>query len=47
VIPSVDRPKRFYIKLCDNWLTTGERLVDLSDFCPVVDAMSAREMRQE
>ena len=47
VIPSVHRFKCFYIRLYDKWLTTGERLGDLSDFCSVVDAVSARETRQE
>jgi hypothetical protein len=47
LLSCVDRSKRFYIKLCDKWLTTGERLDRLADFCAVVEAVSARETRQE
>ena len=36
VLPSVDRPKRFTIKLTDDWLKRGTPLTELSDFCSVV-----------
>lgn len=47
MIPSVDRPEQFSIRLCDKWLTKGERPARLSDFCAVVDAVPSREMHRE
>jgi DNA invertase Pin-like site-specific DNA recombinase len=35
VFPNVDRPKPFQIS--DSWLTRGKRLIDLSQFCQVVE----------
>ena len=36
VLPDIDRPKRFHIRMKDTWLNRGLRLNDLSAFCTVV-----------
>jgi DNA invertase Pin-like site-specific DNA recombinase len=33
VLPSIDRPKRFYVRHDDTWLDRGIRLDDFSEFC--------------
>ncbi len=35
VVPNIDRPKKFQIS--DSWLARGERLIDLSRLCEVVE----------
>ena len=42
VVPSVDRPRRFWIKSDDKWLDRGTRLEDLSQFCKIVEAVRLR-----
>ena len=37
VIPSVNRPRLFWIKFDDQWLTRGKRLEDISQFLRVVE----------
>lgn len=36
VLPSIDRPRRFHIRLTDAWLNRGLRLDNLSEFCTLV-----------
>jgi DNA invertase Pin-like site-specific DNA recombinase len=37
IIPSVNRPRLFWIKFDDQWLTRGKRLEDVSQFLSVVE----------
>src|SRR5438270_2901076 len=39
VLPKIDRPRRFHIRLSDSWLDRGKRLQDLSSFCTAARAV--------
>jgi DNA invertase Pin-like site-specific DNA recombinase len=41
VLPSLDRRKRFYISLCDPWLTRGQLLADMHRFLETVASVRA------
>jgi DNA invertase Pin-like site-specific DNA recombinase len=36
VLPDIDRPRRFHIRVEDDWLNRGLPLIDVSSFCEVV-----------
>jgi len=44
LLPNIERPKRFFIRLRDQWLSRGERLSRLDEFCSA--ATRALETRQ-
>jgi DNA invertase Pin-like site-specific DNA recombinase len=41
IVPNVDRSHRFHVSLADPWLDRGQPLSDLSDFCEVVQKVTA------
>jgi DNA invertase Pin-like site-specific DNA recombinase len=41
VLPNIDRPRRFHIRVDDNWLNRGLPLTDVSAFCEVVTRVRA------
>ncbi|MGE5056996.1 MAG: recombinase family protein [Acidobacteriota bacterium] len=42
VLPKLDRFKRFHLREQDHWLTRGERIEELADFCGAVRRLDTR-----
>jgi hypothetical protein len=47
VLPSIDRPRRFHIRMSDAWLNRGVRLRDLSSFCTAVTSTRRKAHGQQ